>query len=88
VHPFKRHQQDAKAIGQERSSELPGSSVRVLHSDEELRDALKRATASEQLIMTRAAARTSRYSRLTPETPAGSTEVSGVREKLGGGASV
>jgi hypothetical protein len=41
--------------------------VHVLHSDDELREAIERATACEELIIRLSTARASRYARLTPE---------------------
>jgi hypothetical protein len=40
--------------------------VHVLHDDDELREAVERATACEERIISRSTARTSRYARLIP----------------------
>jgi hypothetical protein len=44
----------------------PRSSVRILHDEDELRAALERATAFEQLLATHARKRAGRYARLSP----------------------
>ncbi len=42
------------------------TSVRILHGEEELREAVERASGFEQFLMNQASARASRYLRLTP----------------------
>lgn len=65
---FRHRRNDAQTEAYENRS--PSStSVRILHDEAELREAVERATGFEQLLMNQASARASRYLRLTPAEP-------------------
>jgi hypothetical protein len=67
MYRLRRRRHDLDAATPARREWPSGWSVHVLHGDDELREAIERATACEELIIRRSTARTSRYARLAPE---------------------